>query len=114
MQGLDFQVRIQFDDGEEEVNCFSTFEEAEAVYYDRLKTEDEPCDIELVSVICQHRIEKGGVVEEGTLSEQMRNLDDAPIFCQDCKREVEAITRTRRDGVQQCAECVLGEEGPQA
>lgn len=39
---------------------------------------------------------------------------DAPIFCQDCKREVEAITRTRRDGVQQCSECVLGEEGPQA
>ena len=41
-------------------------------------------------------------------------LDDAPIFCQDCKQEVEAITRTRRDGVQQCSECVLAEEGPQA
>ena len=51
---------------------------------------------------------------EDSLSEQMRNLDDAPTFCQDCKREVDEITRTRRDGVQQCRECVLAEEGPQA
>ena len=53
---------------------------------------------------------------EDSLSAQMRNLD-APIFCQDCqdcKQEVEEIRRTRRDGVQQCSECVLAEEGPQA
>jgi hypothetical protein len=117
MQGLDFQVRLKFDDKEdceEEVNCFSTYEEAEAVYHDRLKTEDEPCEIELVQVHVQHRIEKGGMIDEHeSLSAQMRNLD-APIFCQDCKQEVEEIRRTRRDGVQQCSECVLAEEGPQA
>lgn len=39
---------------------------------------------------------------------------DAPTFCQDCKQEVDEIRRTRRDGVQQCSACVLGEEGPQA
>lgn len=50
---------------------------------------------------------------EDSLSEQMRNLD-APIFCQDCKQEVEEIRRTRRDGVQQCVDCTKGEEGPQA
>lgn len=77
MQGLDFQVRLKFDDKddcEEEVNCFSTYEEAEAVYHDRLKTEDEPCEIELVQVHVQHRIEKGGMIDEHeSLSEQMRN-----------------------------------------
>ena len=50
---------------------------------------------------------------EDSLSAQMRNLD-APIFCQDCKQEVDEIRRTRADGVQQCRECVLAEEGPQA
>ncbi len=50
---------------------------------------------------------------EDSLSAQMRNLD-APIFCQDCKQEVDEIRRTRADGVQQCSECVLAEEGPQA
>ena len=50
---------------------------------------------------------------EDSLSAQMRNLD-APIFCQDCKQEVDEIRRTRADGVQQCRECVLTEEGPQS
>ena len=117
MNQLDFQVRIQFDDKEDceqEVNCFSTLEEAQTVYVDRLRTEDQPCIMELIQVYTQHRIEEGGVIEDAEpLSEQMLNLD-APIFCQDCKQEVEAITRTRRDGVQQCSECVLAEEGPQA
>ena len=59
---------------------------------------------------------KGLVIKPHTVDLQPDEvqLDDAPIFCQDCKREVEEITRTRRDGVQQCSECVLGEEGPQA
>lgn len=73
MNQLDFQVRIEFDNGEEEVNCFSTFEEADTVYTDRLKTEDQPCVIELISVLCQHRIEAGGWVEVDVLSEQMKN-----------------------------------------
>ncbi len=111
---LEFQMRITFDDGTEECNCFSTFAEAETAYNDRLASEDCPGEMELIQVFAQDRIEAGGFIEDGeALSAQMRNLD-APIFCQDCKREVEAITRTRRDGVQQCSECVLGEEGPQA
>ena len=77
MMALDFQVRIQFDDKEDceqEVNCFSTFEEAQTVYNDRLRTEDQPCIIELIQVYTQHRIEEGGFIDEHeSLSGQMKN-----------------------------------------
>ena len=53
----DYQVRIKFDDGEEEVNCFSNFEEADTVYTDRLTSETRPCVMELLEVHTQHRIE---------------------------------------------------------
>lgn len=36
-----------------------------------------------------------------------------PIICDDCKKEVDEIHRTRTDGVRQCYDCYIGEEGPQ-
>ena len=53
----DYQVRIQFDDGEEEVNSFCDFDEADTVYTDRLTSETRPCVMELLEVHTQHRIE---------------------------------------------------------
>lgn len=104
MQGLDYQVRIAFEDGEEEVNCFSSFEEADTAYTDRLRTEVEPCTIELVEVHVQHRIPPGGY----------RELDCAePIICDGCRQEVEEIIRTNSQGIKQCSDCYLAEEGPQ-
>lgn len=52
----DYQVRIQFDDGEEDVQSFCNFDEADAVYTDRLTREARPCEMELVEVHCQHRV----------------------------------------------------------
>lgn len=53
----DYQVRIQFDDGEEDVQSFFNFDEADAVYTDRLTSETRPCVMELLEVHTQHRIE---------------------------------------------------------
>lgn len=52
----EFQVRITTDDGEEEVNCFSTYLEAMTVYNDRLSRGGEPCELELIEVLAQHTV----------------------------------------------------------
>lgn len=53
----EFQVRIVDDYGEEEVNCFSTQEEAMTVYHDRVQRGAEiACQIEVVEVLAQHTI----------------------------------------------------------
>ncbi len=44
----EFQVRITHDNGEEEVNCFSSYIEAMTVYNDRLSRADSPCEMKLI------------------------------------------------------------------
>lgn len=41
------------------------------------------------------------------------DLEDASTICDECRKEVDEIQRTRRDGVKQCYDCYIGEEGPQ-
>ena len=50
----EFQVRITHENGEEEVNCFSSYLEAMTVYNDRLSRADSPCEMELIEVLAQH------------------------------------------------------------
>ncbi|MBI4001401.1 MAG: hypothetical protein HY348_06430 [Nitrospira defluvii] len=94
MMALEFQMRITFDDGTEECNCFATFEEAETAYNDRLASETFPGEMELIQVYAQNRVE-------------------GALVCGDCKLEVEEIVRTNSKGMQQCSDCYLVEEGPQ-
>lgn len=97
MQSLEYQVRIAFDDGTEECNCFATLNEARTVYHDRLSSEKSGGEIELLQVYAQHRIEE----------------HYEPVICGDCKLEVEEIVRKNSKGVTQCSACYLAEEGPQ-
>ena len=43
----------------------------------------------------------------------MTAISDEAIICDDCKKEADEIHRTRTDGVKQCYDCYIGEEGPQ-
>lgn len=53
----EFQVRITDIYGEEECNCFATYEEALTVYNDRIdKGAEIACEIELIEVLAQHTI----------------------------------------------------------